>query len=89
MLVCFFISANYAQTILWQPEQQVGFDTVNLTGARVFAFGDTVHVFWQQYIEEGNRAYYIRSTDGGGSFSIPRTVWADSGVFETQDQHNT
>jgi len=82
LLVYFSFTLSYAQNIPWKPEQQVGFDTVNLTGARVFAMGDTVHVFWKQYIEQGNRAYYIRSTDGGESFSPPRTVWADSGVLQ-------
>jgi hypothetical protein len=91
LLVYFSFTVSYAQNIYWKPEQQVGFDTVNLTGARVFAFGDTVHVFWQQYIEQGNRAYYIRSTDGGDLFSPPRTVWADSGVLQNSGstQHIT
>ena len=78
LLCCFsFRPICYAQTILWQPEEQISKDTVDLGSPRVFALGDTVHVFWTQYIGEGNGAYYIRSTDRGITFSPPRRVWPE------------
>ena len=66
-----------AQTILWQPEEQISNDTVDLGNTRVFALGDTVHIFWHQYIEQGNGVYYIRSTDRGITFSPPRKIWPE------------
>lgn len=78
-----------AQNIVWQPEQQISFGTTQAYTPRVFADGDTVHIFWIS--PSPTRCYYVRSTDAGISFSQPSTVYADSGVLQNSGstQHIT
>lgn len=72
-------SQSFAQTIQWQPEQQISFGSTHAFTPRVFAVGDTTHIFW--IAPSPTRCYYVRSTDAGVSFSQPRMVYADSGVL--------
>ena len=53
--------------VLWQPEQQISFGTTDACGPPVFATGDTIHIFWAG--PNSATCYYVRSTDGGTSFS--------------------
>lgn len=73
-----FLTYALGQSVVWEHEQQISFGTTQAYSPRVFAEGDTIHIFW--IIPNSAGCYYVRSTDGGGTFSSPRDVYAGSGV---------
>lgn len=68
-------SSSMAQTIQWEPERQITFDSTDIFISRVFATGDTVHIFWQRF---PHMIYYSRSTDGGETFSGALSITSDT-----------
>jgi hypothetical protein len=70
-----FSPSSFAQPIIWQPEQRLSFDTYNSGSPRVFAQGETIHVFWGRSLS--GEKLYIRSTDAGLAWSSPVSIYSD------------
>jgi hypothetical protein len=70
---------SFAQsTIVWDPERSMSVDTNSVGGTRIFAVGNTLHLFWQPSPLQGDYMIYVRSVDAGLTWSQPRNVWADT-----------
>ncbi|MBM2841379.1 MAG: 5'-Nucleotidase domain protein [Bacteroidetes bacterium] len=68
----FVVNSNCAnaQTILWQAEQRITFDTNYNYTPRIFAKGDTLHLFWKR-----GDLMYLRSTNLGATWSSPLNLY--------------
>jgi hypothetical protein len=75
ILVFLSSAALHAQPpspVTWDPPQRISFTPYNSVYPRLFAFGDTVHLFWSA--SDGPDALYRRSTDGGKSWDAIQTI---------------
>jgi hypothetical protein len=70
--------AQESSWIVWQPVQQLTFDHYDHGTPVVFAQDGIVHVLWAPFGGQGNNMYYIRSTNGGEIFSLPRVLLAET-----------
>jgi hypothetical protein len=68
-----------AQTsgIVWEQERLISSDSLDVGGQRIIAVGETLHVFWQSYPTEADNMIYVRSTNGGVTWSPPFNLYSE------------